>query len=461
MVTQLRLPFIASLLVLLCANAPIFAQNNTTALARDLPKWLGNVWSPSQIQDFAIYWNQVTPENAGKWGSVEGTRGVMNWGFMDAAYSMAKQNGWPIRFHVLLWGNQQPTWIRNLPPAEQLQEIREWFQAVADRYPALDYVEVVNEPLHDRPDVNCCNNSTTTDHGNYIQALGGAGATGWDWIITAFELAREIFPSTTKLMINEYSVTNQSPTNSTSNMRRYIQIINLLKERNLIDAVGVQGHAFSTRNVPVSTTLFNLNLLAETGLPIQITEMDIDGNPTQSDRVSLSGSDNTQRNEFMRVFPVFWEHPDVEGITLWGWREGMWRTNTEATLVYTNSAPAALRGQPRPALIWLQEYMDLRRELLTTIENPDPLPGLTRLDGNYPNPFNPTTHIRYQLAEPGHVTLSVYDLMGRHIETIVDSPLVAGTHVVSFNASGLASGVYLYRLSTATSSQVMRMTLLK
>ena len=54
--------------------------------------------------------------------------------------------------HTLVWGNQQPGWIEALPPAEQLTEIEEWFAAVAARYPDIDFIDVVNEPLHDPPD---------------------------------------------------------------------------------------------------------------------------------------------------------------------------------------------------------------------------------------------------------------------------------------------------------------------
>jgi GH35 family endo-1,4-beta-xylanase len=297
-------------------------------IAQGKPKFLGNVYSNSQIPFFTNYWNQVTPENAGKWGSVEGTRDVMNWTQLDAAYELAKSNGFPFRFHVLIWGNQQPSWIENLPPAEQLEEIEEWFAAVAGRYPDLDFIEVVNEPLNDPP---LKRNDADQGSGNYYEALGGAGATGWDWILTSFRLARRYFPNS-KLMINEYSITNTA-----SSARRYIEIINLLKAENLIDVIGVQGHAFSTR-VPASVTLSNLNLLAETGLPIQVTEMDIDG-PT----------DQVQLEDYQRIFPVFWEHPAVQGITLWGWKPGMWRTAQGAYLALEN-------GAERPALVWLREY---------------------------------------------------------------------------------------------------------
>ena len=85
--------------------------------------------------NFAAYFNQVTPENAGKWGSVEATRNVMNWAQLDIAYNLAKSNGFPFRLHTLIWGAQQPAWIASLPVAEQREEIEEWFALVAARYP--------------------------------------------------------------------------------------------------------------------------------------------------------------------------------------------------------------------------------------------------------------------------------------------------------------------------------------
>lgn len=294
-------------------------------IAQGHPKFLGNVHSNSQIDHFTNYWNQVTPENAGKWSSVEGTRDVMNWTDLDAAYNLAKENGFPFRFHVLVWGNQQPTWIENLPPAEQLEEIEEWFAAVANRYDDIDFIEVVNEPLHDPP--------AGSGNGNYIEALGGSGETGWDWILNSFRLAKKHFPET-ELMINEYSITNNA-----TDAQRYLDIVKLLQEEDLIDIIGVQGHSFSTR-VPAATTKENLDLLASAGLPIMVTELDIDGN-----------DDQFQLQEYQRIFPVFWEHPAVMGITLWGWKPGMWRTAQGAYLALDN-------GAERPALVWLREYVE-------------------------------------------------------------------------------------------------------
>lgn len=393
------------------------------------PKFLGSAYSNAQAPNFGAYWNQVTPENAGKWGSVESTRDVMNWGAMDAAYNFAKTNGFPIRYHILIWGNQQPVWIETLPPGEQLEEIEEWFAAVAARYPDIDYLEVVNEPLHDPP--------AGPGNGNYIDALGGSNdlyGTGWDWIIKSFELARQYFPDSTKLMINDYSIVNDNNATTT-----YLTIINLLKDRGLIDVIGVQGHAFSTRG-PVGTMINNLTRLGNTGLPVQICEMDIDG-PT----------DEVQLQDYQRIFSAFWEHPAVEGITLWGWRPGLWRHDQGAYLI-------DLDGSERPALIWLRDYV---RSTVSINDPPQALPRYFRLEQNYPNPFNPATQINYYLPKTTRVTFEVYDLLGRHVQTLVNERQSSGQYTVTFNAGNLASGIYFYRLATPSYTDVKRMLLLK
>lgn len=333
---------------------PIVPEGPPMAEGKD--KFVGGVCCGRQRPNFEAYWNQVTPENAGKWGSVEGTRDVMNWTELDQAYNLAKDNGYIYKHHVLVWGNQQPGWLPALAdnPAEQLQEITEWFNLLNARYPAMDFIEVVNEFENDPP--NAANGGP-----NYINALrlirpetttelivefmdpDGLGldeeaaialAANIDWIINTFQLARDIFPPSTKLMINEYSVINTD-----ARTTRMIQIINLLQDRGLIDAIGFQGHAFSTGG-NTQNMIDNMDrLYDQTGLDLYVTELDIDG-PT--DTVQLLG--------YQRLFPAFWNHPGVKGITTWGYLPGHWRENQGAHLAFEN-------GAEKPALVWLKGYV--------------------------------------------------------------------------------------------------------
>lgn len=84
-----------------------------------------------------------------------------------------------------------------------------------------------------------------------------------------------------------------------------------------------------------------------------------------------------------------------------------------------------------------------------------------KLDQNYPNPFNPSTVIRYQLPVNSRVSLKVFDLLGREIATLVNDQLAAGQHEVTFNATHLASGLYIYRLQAGDHIQTRKMLLIK
>jgi Secretion system C-terminal sorting domain len=88
-------------------------------------------------------------------------------------------------------------------------------------------------------------------------------------------------------------------------------------------------------------------------------------------------------------------------------------------------------------------------------------PGVYELSQNYPNPFNPATTIRYQLPQDGFVTLKVYDILGKEILTLVNEEKSSGRYEVNFDASKLASGVYLYRLNVNDYVDVRKMLLLK
>lgn len=80
---------------------------------------------------------------------------------------------------------------------------------------------------------------------------------------------------------------------------------------------------------------------------------------------------------------------------------------------------------------------------------------------NYPNPFNPSTVISYELPKSGFVSLKIYNLLGQEIAVLVNSQMTAGHHSVTFDASGLSSGIYLYTLITGGVRETRKMMLLK
>ena len=80
---------------------------------------------------------------------------------------------------------------------------------------------------------------------------------------------------------------------------------------------------------------------------------------------------------------------------------------------------------------------------------------------NFPNPFNPTTSITYNVPESGQVTLSVFNTLGQQVALLANGIVTAGSHTVTFNAKSLPSGAYFYKLQQGNSVQVKKMLLLK
>ena len=498
-----------AILIPLLEMIPI--QSFSQPLADGRTKFLGCGTSSTIWPNLDKYWNQVTPGNDGKWGSVEGTQGQFNWTGLDKIYSYAINKGFQYKHHNLVWGNQQPSWIMSLDSVGQRNAVENWIKLVGQRYPKMSMVDVVNEPFR--------------GPAQYKNALGGDGKTGWDWVVTAFQWARQYCDPGAKLFINEYNVLHD---NSTTN--NYIRLIDTLKARKLIDGIGIQGHYFEFRSDISSTNKYvydvnvlkaNLNKLAATGLPVYISEFDID-EPIDSNQVA----------QYKIYFPIFWDNPGVKGITLWGYVEGdvwtahpntnvlMWNGTERPALKWLRSyvlppplpaliSPVSLTGVPRNAkLIWhssesatsygLQIASDsafstLVLDLSVTdtmmksfpleankkfywrvnaanardtseysvtasfttgstieaVENHEEFPVAFQLAQNYPNPFNPSTLITYQVPAVSHVSLKVYDVLGKEVATLVNETKEAGKYSVqlSMNNCQLISGVYFYTLT--------------
>jgi len=287
-----------------------------TGLAAGQSKFLGNVLRARFDPEFHQYWNQATPEDAGKWLSVEAVRGTMVWSVLDFMYAYARDHGLPFKQHTFVWGQQEPRWVAGLSQQEQRDEVDEWLRLFAERYPDTAFVDVVNEPVHAPP--------------SYAEALGGAGETGWDWVVWSFERARTYFPDAV-LLINEYNVLCCA-----ADRAAYLDIVRILQERDLVDGIGVQAH--SLERVAAASIRAALDEVAALGLPIYVSELDLQ-----------SGDDDEQLAMYQRVFPVLWEHPAVAGVTLWGYREGqIWRNNAHLLDWFDDE---------RPALAWLREYL--------------------------------------------------------------------------------------------------------
>jgi hypothetical protein len=119
-----------------------------------------------------------------------------------------------------------------------------------------------------------------------------------------------------------------------------------------------------------------------------------------------------------------------------------------------------------PQLTWQADNLpfDLPPDYseLTVSNETEDIAGTFKLDQNYPNPFNPTTNISFNLPNAADVNLTVYNLLGQRVATLIDGrTMTSGSHSVGFDASSLSSGVYIYRLEAGSFVSNKRMTLIK
>lgn len=348
-----------------CALAIIaaagFIASANAALADGGAKFLGNITTSGQIRsDMGDLWNQITPENGCKWGSIHslsnGNSGTSkfswdNYDKCEGAYKWAKEKPGErhFKFHALVWGSQYPNFLckkknPSITVEKTKQYITEWFDAVAAKFPDLEYIDVVNEAIwsgdnyhsgYGKPAAGAEGHSTddTECGGSYIiEALGGDqvvnGKHQYNFITNAFKMARERWPKAV-LIYNDYNTLSWQ-------INEGIELIKtIVKNGAPVDIYGQQAH--DCKGMSKSDFESKLTRIHnETSLPLLISEYDIG-----------EADDQKQKNDYANQIPFMWETPWIAGITIWGYIDGAtWAANTG---IIKN-------GQDRPAMTWLKQY---------------------------------------------------------------------------------------------------------
>jgi GH35 family endo-1,4-beta-xylanase len=247
------------------------------------------------------YFNAGVNENSFKWSGVQPNPGPPNYTNFDNAVRWTQKVGWDYRAHTLLWGgndnHSMPNWVRNLPTPKAIVDTCK-MRVIRDvtRYRGIikEY-DVINEPL--------------TNHADWLRKTVGDSII-WD----SFKWARSVDPDA-ELYINDYNV----ELNWGQSIEYRDLILKMLANGAPVTGVGVQAHFWDCCRPNVNEVVRNMNILAETGLPIKLTEYDYGGNLTQAQQAA----------DYIMVLTIAFSHPSIVGMYHWSLRDGWsWRENS-------------------------------------------------------------------------------------------------------------------------------------
>ena len=320
-------------------------------LADGAAKFVGNITTRGQVRsDFTQLWNQITAENECKWASIEGSRGRYNWSGCDAAFNWAKNNGGHFKFHALVWGSQYPNWLNGLSADETKKAITAWMDAVKQHYPELEMIDVVNEAIKSGGKYHSAYGSQGGN--NIVAALGGDNG-NYEFVQTAFKMARERWPDAI-LIYNDYNTVQWQKNEG-------IDLIQKLKKANTpVDAYGLQAHDMMTQGGGNGGTgggggCLAINTLKsvieeiwqKTETPMFISEYDI-----------FTSDDNVQKKCYSEQISYFMENEHIAGITIWGYIYGATWNDGTSGIIKDN--------KDRAAMTWLKEYLKSNKGVNTT-----------------------------------------------------------------------------------------------
>lgn len=247
------------------------------------------------------YFNAGVSGNSFKWSGIQNRQNELTYNNFDNAVKWTQKVGWDLRAHTLLWGGNDnhslPDWVRALPTPQAITDtckmrvIRE-----VTRYRGIikEY-DVVNEPL--------------SGHADWLRKTVG------DSIIwNAFKWARSADPDA-ELYVNDYNVEY----NWGQAVEYRDLILKMLENGAPVTGVGIQAHFWNCCRPNVDELVKNINIIAEAGLPIKLTEFDYSEELDQKDQTA----------DYIKVLTIAFSHPSIVGLMHWAVSDqGAWRPNT-------------------------------------------------------------------------------------------------------------------------------------
>ena len=247
------------------------------------------------------YFNYGVTGNSFKWSGIQPQHTAPNYSNFENAVRWTQKVGWDLRAHTLLWGGNDahstPDWVRSLPTPKAITDTCKMrVQREVSRYKGVvkEY-DVINEPL--------------TGHADWLRKTVGDSIL-WN----CFKWAREADPDA-RLYINDYNVEY--------NWGQAVEYRDLIKRiianGGPVTGVGIQAHFWDCCRPNVDELVKNLNIIAQAGLPMRLTEYDWGTNLTEKQQV----------DDFVKVLTVAFSHPSINGMISWGLSDdGAWRENT-------------------------------------------------------------------------------------------------------------------------------------
>ena len=232
------------------------------------------------------YFNWAVIENAFKWHNMERQMGKPDYAAVDAAVEWCTKNGIPIRGHCIFWASERyvPKWAKRLSDEDLRRAIERRIRRDLKRYKG-------KIPEYD------VNNEMVTGH--YFE-----NRLGFKIRVEMFKLAKEVDPEA-RLFVNDFSILNGSHLDAYER-----QIERLLKAGAPIDGIGCQGH-FGEKLPPMWLIKAVLDRLSRFGLPIRVTEFDIN-----------TDDEKSKSRQLVDFYRMLFSHPSVDGILMWGFWAG-------------------------------------------------------------------------------------------------------------------------------------------
>ncbi len=442
-------------------------------------------------------------------------------GDMIAQLNWAQRQGFTFRGHTLVWHSQTPveffrsgysSTAARLTKEKMIDRmdnyIREIIRLVHEGWPGLlSAMDVVNEAVND-------GGSDRTSDSEWYMTFGDNS-----YIMKAFELARQhtvaYGENQIKLYYNDYN------THVGSKADGIVRVLRPVFQAGYLDGIGMQEHDGNSYPT-ASQWIASYNKFDSICTEMAVTELDVttgSANPSTfvlgiqanqygqlfkcfversyrsgrgkiinvskdglndqytfktNQSSSLWDAQNQCKPAFFAVVNVGFDYNALDSLIAFADSLDEEKYTAESWAIFASTLQSAKNAFTRnySASVSAADTLGMARDNLSTaieglvpvavaVDNPGGQPGIFALGQNYPNPFNPVTRITYSLAERVDVSLKVYDLLGREVTTLYDGVQPQGNHSVTFDAAGLTSGVYIYRLHAGEFELSRKLILLK